>query len=105
MPARDWRYLDLQLWQEGTARWTEIQLGKIYPDAKVREGALSLEKDTLAELRKPNMKEQKRELAYAYGAGEAMLMAACGPAWREAYSSVLGHSQLLVKARRACART
>lgn len=102
---RDWRYLELQLWQEGTARWTEIQLGKIYPDAEVRESALALEKTTLAELRKPNMQERKREFAYAYGAGEAMLMSACGPAWREAYPAAVGHRELLVKARKACART
>jgi len=101
---RDWRYLDLQLWQEGTARWTEIQLGKIYPDQKVQESARELEKNTLAALRKPDMKGQKRELAYAFGAGEAMLMSACGPAWREAYPSVLGHGELLAKARKACRR-
>ena len=101
---RDWRYLDLQLWQEGTARWTEIQLGKVYPDAKVQESARVLEKNTLAALRKPDMEGQKRELAYAFGAGEAMLMSACGTAWREAYPSELGHGELLVKARKACPR-
>lgn len=103
--AREWRYLDLQLWQEGSARWTEIQLGKIYPDASVQESARALEKSTLAELRKPNLRGQKRELAYSYGAGEAMLMAACGPTWREAYASMLGHDELLKIARKACVRT
>jgi len=103
--AREWRYLDLQLWQEGSARWTEIQLGKIYPDASVQKGARALEKSTLAELRKPDSKEQKRELAYSLGAGEAMLMATCGPAWRKAYASMLGHDELLKIARKACVGT
>jgi hypothetical protein len=101
---REWRYLDFQLWQEGTARWSEIQLGKMYPDAGVSDSASALEKSTLAALRKPNLKEQKRELAYAFGGGEAMLMAACGPQWRAAYPSVLSHSELLNIARRACVK-
>ena len=25
--AQDWKYFDFQLWQEGVARWTEIELG------------------------------------------------------------------------------
>lgn len=99
---RDWRYLEFQLWQEGSARWTEIQLGKMYPDKAVREAALALEKSTLAEMRAPDLKKQKRELAYPFGAGEAMLMAACGSSWREAYPTALGHGPLLAKARKSC---
>lgn len=99
---RNWRYLDFQLWQEGTARWTEIQLGKTYPDLRVREAALALERATLDQLRKPDLERQKRELAYPFGAAEAMLMSACGPEWREAYPSVLAHGELLSKARAAC---
>lgn len=105
VPPRDWRYLEFQLWQEGTARWTEIQLGKIYPDAQVREASLALEGRTLAQLRSPALAGQRRELAYALGAGEAMLMSACGPAWRSAYPSVLSHRPLLRIARAACPRS
>ena len=99
---RDWRYLDFQLWQEGTARWTEIQLGKIYPDAEVRKTAEALERATLEQLRKPDLAAQKRELAYPLGAGEAMLMSACGPEWRAAYPGTLAHSGLLALARKSC---
>jgi hypothetical protein len=102
--ARDWRYLEFQLWQEGTARWTEIQLGKIYPDREVRESALALERRTVAQLRAPDLAAQQRELAYPLGAGEAMLMSACGPAWRSAYPSQLSHGPLLAAAREACRR-
>lgn len=100
---RDWRYVEFQLWQEGTARWTEIQYGKIYFDPDVRREAASLERATLDELRAPDLKKQKRLLAYPLGAGEAMLMSACGPAWREAYPSVLSHRKLLSLTREACA--
>ena len=99
---RDWRYLDFQMWQEGVARWTEIQLGKIYPDAEVRAAAAALEAATLKALREPELRAQKRELAYPLGAGEAMLMSACGPAWRGAYAEALGNGELLTVARAAC---
>jgi hypothetical protein len=102
--AREWRYAEFQLWQEGTARWTEIQLGKIYPDRQVRESAAALERRTLMQLRQPNLSTQRRELAYPFGAGEAMLMSACGPAWRSAYAGVLAHGPLLAIAREACRR-
>jgi hypothetical protein len=100
--AREWRYLDFELWQEGTARWTEIQLGKVYPDPAVRDAATALEKATLAGLREADLKTQRRELAYPYGAAEAMLMSACGPAWRKAYPSVLANTKLLTIARESC---
>ena len=100
--TREWRYLDFQLWQEGAARWSEIQLGKAYPDQAVRDSAVALEKATLASLRKPDLKAQGRELAYPFGAGEAMLMSACGPQWRDAYPKVLGMTALLETARRSC---
>ena len=99
---RDWRYFELQLWQEGTARWTEIQLGKAYPDRAVQMESLALERRTLEQLGKPELRTQKREAAYPLGAGEAMLMSACGPAWRQTYPSVLSHGALLSIARKAC---
>jgi len=101
--ARDWRYAELQLWQEGVARWTEIQLGKSYRDEAVATSAATLEERTLKALREPDLAGQKREFAYAYGAGEAMLLAACGPKWREHYPTVLELGSLLSQARAACA--
>jgi hypothetical protein len=100
----NWRYIELQLWQEGVARWTEIALGKTYPDKAVAESAAKLEERTLAALRSPDLAGQKREFAYAYGAGEAMLMETCGPQWRSRYPSVLELGVLLNDARMTCGR-
>ncbi len=102
--AGNWRYVELQLWQEGVARWTEIALGKAYPDTDVAKSASELERSTLAALRSPDLAGQKREFAYAYGAGEAMLMETCGPGWRTHYRSALVLGPLLNDARANCGR-
>lgn len=99
---RNWRYLEFQLWQEGGARWTEIALGKTYPDAAVRESAARLEAGVVAQLRSPDLARDGREMAYAYGAAEAMLLDACGPAWRRAYPTQLALGPLLDAAQRRC---
>lgn len=98
----NWRYLEFQLWQEGVARWTEIELGRAYPDAAVRASARELEASTLRQLRNPDLKGQGREVAYPFGTGEAMLMQACGSAWRKAYPRVLAIGPLLEAARASC---
>jgi hypothetical protein len=102
--ADNWRYAELQLWQEGVARWTEIALGKLYADSDVASAAAELEKRTLAALRTPDLAGQKREFAYAYGAGEAMLMEACGSGWRRDYPALLELRSLLEGARLNCGR-
>lgn len=99
---RNWRYAEFQLWQEGVARWTEIALGKAYPDSEVAKGAAALEERTLAELKKPAIADQKREFVYAYGAAEAMLLEACGAKWRKRYPAVLSLGPLLDEARATC---
>ena len=100
----NWRYIELQLWQEGVARWTEIALGRAYPDADVAQSAEQLEERTIAALHSPDLAGQRREFVYAYGAGEAMLMEACGPNWRRRYPSVLALGPLLNEARANCGR-
>ena len=99
---RNWRYAELQLWQEGVARWTEIELGKTFPDPEVRKSAEDLERKTLAELRSPDLAGRKREFVYAYGAAEAMLMETCGAKWRRAYPDQLQLGALLQLARSTC---
>ena len=86
---RNWRYVEFQLWQEGVARWTEIELGRSYPDEDVRSSADQLERQTLAALAVPDLAAQGRLFAYAHGAGEAMLLEACNPGWRRRYADVL----------------
>ncbi|HEY8592931.1 MAG TPA: hypothetical protein VIL42_08730 [Sphingomicrobium sp.] len=99
---KNWRYFEFQLWQEGVARWTEIRLGKWYPRADVRETAARLEQATLQELANPVMADKKREVVYAYGTGEAMLIQACWPQWREEYPKALALGPLLDTARTRC---
>ena len=100
---RNWRYMEFQLWQEGVARWTEIRLGKWYPRQDVRDSAAKLEQTTIDALQAPNLTELKREVVYAHGAAEAMLLQACGHDWRSEYPKVLALGPLLQAARTNCA--
>lgn len=99
----DWRYLEFELWKEGVARWTEIELGRLHPDAEVRQSSDRLALDTLRQLKSPNLAEQKRTAVYPMGAGEAMLVEACRPDWRRDYFAHLDLGHLLKSARAACA--
>lgn len=99
---RNWRYLDFQLWQEGVARWTEIALGRGSADAAMRAEAEAREAELLAGLRRPDLARQQRLVAYPMGAGEAMLLEACGPAWRARYPSLLALGPLIDAAAREC---
>lgn len=101
--ARNWRYMEFQLWQEGIARWTELELGRSYPDAALRAETVDLTAATLRQLRNPDLRQQKRELAYAYGAGEAWLLQSCRYNWRKAYPDVLALGPLLKAVRANCA--
>jgi hypothetical protein len=99
---KNWRYAELELWKEGVARWTEIELGKDYPDKAVSASAIRLEQKTRAWLDRPDLTGAGREFVYPFGASEAMLLEACGPAWRHAYPKQLALGPLLEAARRNC---
>jgi len=99
---RAWRYAEFQFWQEGVGRWTEIVLGLRYPDAGVRAAAAELEQRTLAQLIQTDLSETGRQFAYAYGAGEAMLLEACGSQWRTDYPQTLTLGDLLKDAAARC---
>ncbi|WP_294073190.1 hypothetical protein, partial [Sphingomonas sp.] len=100
--TRNWRYAELELWKEGVARWTEIQLGKRFPDAAVQASAVKLEQRSRDWLDTPDIAAAGREFVYPFGASEAMLLEACGPAWRRAYPSQLALGPLLERAARRC---
>lgn len=100
--ARSWRYLEFQLWQEGVARWTEIAIARRSGDPELRAEANRVESRLLERLAAPDLKAQRRELAYPYGAGEALLLEACGPAWRSRYPRTLELGSLLDAARCRC---
>ena len=99
---KNWRYAEFELWKEGVARWTEIELGKRHPDAKIQASALQLERSARAWLDKPDIAGAGREFVYPYGAAEAMLLEACGPAWRTRYPRELALGPLFVAARHSC---
>ena len=101
--AKAWRYLELQLWQEGVARWTEIAIARASGDAELQAEAARVEASVLDRLSNPDLKAQDRELAYPYGAGEALLLDACGPGWRRRYPLTLELGSLLEAARTQCA--
>lgn len=100
--VRGWRYLDFEQWFEGAARWTEIALGKIYPDADVRDAATALEQRTIEQLRAPDMTRQRRELVYPFGAGEFLLLDACDADWRNRYPDHMSLAPLLDAALARC---
>ena len=101
---RNWRYAELELWKEGVARWTEIQLGRSYPDPAVQNSAKALEARTLAWFDNPDIAKAGREFVYPYGAAEAMLLEACGPGWRSAYPNYLSLGPLFDEALRRCGK-
>jgi hypothetical protein len=99
---KNWRYAEFELWKEGVARWTEIQLGKRYPDQAVRNSAIELENRSRAWLNHPDLAGAGREFVYPFGAGEAALLEFCMPSWRREYPKVLALGPLLEKAHRTC---
>jgi hypothetical protein len=99
---RNWRYAELELWKEGVARWTEIQLGKEHPDPAVRSSAIALEKKSTDWLTTHDIAKARREFVYPYGASEAMLLEACGPWWRAEYPRHLALGPLLDEAVKRC---
>ena len=100
---RNWRYFDFQLWQEGVARWTEIAVSRASGKSVAAAHAGVHEAKMLDMLRRPNLNRHRRVAVYAYGMAEAMLLDACGPAWRDRYPSELGLGPLLAEAEVECA--
>ena len=99
---RDWRYFEFQLWQEGVARWSEIEAAARSPDPVVRAAAIERRAATIAQMKAPDLAGRGRTALYAYGAGEAMLLEACDPAWRKAYPDLASLKPLLDQARTGC---
>ncbi len=83
---KDWRYFEFQLWQEGIARWTEIEVGALSGRKDLKAAAEALKNKTLQQLGDNMLSETGREAVYAYGAAEAMLLQRMNPHWRKCYS-------------------
>ena len=99
---RNWRYLEFQLWQEGVARWTEIALGRNSDDWATRMDAEAREQEVIGGLQHPDLERQRRLVVYELGAGEAMLLEACGTGWRSRYATLLALGPLVEEAAVAC---
>lgn len=93
--AKDWTYLEMQLWAEGVARWTELELARSSPDPAVVASGQALAGRTLASLARLNPAASGRELAYPLGAAEAMLLNRCMADWRDAYPQTLALGALV----------
>lgn len=95
----DYRYFAFQCWQEGTARYTEMEIAELAAGEHERDPrflsdaqAAALEQDAartyagvLKRLRTIPLREDKRIDFYAVGAGEALLLDRIAPAWHGRY--------------------
>lgn len=93
--VNDWKYLELQLWAEGVARWTEIEIATRSPDRKVVESGDSLRRRTISSLLALDAVKSGREIVYPYGATEAMLLERCTSTWRQNYPGVMSLGALV----------
>lgn len=97
--ARDFSYLDFQLWQEGVARYTELRVAELaassyqpgaafaaLPDYRpYADVAAAIRKRIVGELDSPDLPKRKRVAVYALGAGQALMLDRFDPAWRSRY--------------------
>lgn len=97
VPAADWKYLEMQLWAEGVARLTEIELSRSFPNAAVVASGRSLKERTLKSLTTIDARKMKRQIVYPYGAAEAMLLERCYSGWRSDYMKTLAIGPLINK--------
>ena len=99
----DLKYLDFQLWKEGVARYTQVQVAR-FAGATERyaplpafaalpgyvtytELARDLAETILDELANLKLPEDRRIVFYPFGAGEALLLDRLRPCWKDQYFS------------------
>lgn len=95
VPGNDWKYLELQLWAEGVARWTEIEIALRSPDHAVVESGDSLKQRAISSLLVLDGAKHGREIAYPYGAAEAILLDRCSQTWRQDYPTAMSLGALI----------
>jgi len=97
----DRKYMDFQLWKEGVARYTQVQVARWAASSyapTARFAALpghagagfdavsrSLSDQIPKELAEQKLSDAKRVVFYPYGAAEALLLDRVRPSWRERY--------------------
>jgi hypothetical protein len=102
VPARDWRYAEFQLWQEGVARWTELAAAERSGDPELRQAGKALAESVHRELARSDLAAKGRVAFYALGAGEAMLLERCRSRWKPRYPQVMSMRPLLQAALEDC---
>lgn len=95
--ANEWRYFEFQLWQEGVARWTEIEVGAASGRKALKDAAKKLKNITLQQLIDSKLSVAERETVYAFGAAEAMLLQRLSPQWRKCYAQQFELGALLAR--------
>jgi hypothetical protein len=83
----EWRYFDFQLWKEGVARWTEMEVAR-RAGGKWAERADRDWKALLADLDTASLAKKQRVGVYSYGAAEAALLERVDADWRGCYRAV-----------------
>lgn len=95
----DYRYLNFQFWKEGIARYTEYHIARLAaakhrPSRQFRslsdyrsyrDVSTSTYNGILEQLQKQKLGETKREVVYAFGAAEGLLLDQINPGWRSKY--------------------
>jgi hypothetical protein len=81
----DWRYIELQFWQEGVARWTEAAIAALSDN--LSDATEEARHRIVRELSSLDLPSQKRAAVYPIGAAEAMVLEAGGADWRASYWS------------------
>ena len=98
LSPKDARYLGLQEWQEGIARYTEVRLAELAADESPSEEfkaladaqpyaqvAARLRKQVESDLAGPELARKKRIAFYAWGAAQGLLLDRSDPRWRAGY--------------------
>ena len=100
LSADDDRYLAFQMWQEGVARYTELQVARFAASSEYSPGeafralpdyseyavaAAAIEQNIRAGLSNVDLSRSKRVAFYAAGAATALLLDAAVPGWRTQY--------------------
>ena len=83
----EWRYFDFQLWKEGVARWTEMEVARRAGGAWAERAERDW-KALLADLSTADLAKKQRVGVYSFGAAEAALLERIDPDWRGCYRAV-----------------
>ena len=95
VPAKDWRYLELELWYEGVARWTDLVMAERSSSPPLQQSGAEERTHVVASLASLDPRLKEREIVYEYGAAEAMLLQRCVPGWQASYPNVLALGALV----------